>query len=227
MLNPEMQSATITQMRLNFFLRPVLVLFSFCYGFIIWIRNTLFDWRILRIKKFNLPVISVGNISAGGTGKTPFTMELIRLLNQKYKRITIISRGYKRQSHGLQVVCDGHGFLAAVETGGDEPVLIARRFPGCVVLVSEKRSQAIEQAVRQFQSELIILDDAFQHRWVERDVNIVLLAQSNLLGREWLLPAGHLREPLDSLKRANLVMLIGKELNRSVSDYPELQRYYQ
>jgi tetraacyldisaccharide 4'-kinase len=222
-----MQSAIITQIRSNFFLKPVLILVSYGFAVLIWIRNTLFDRGILRIRKFDLPVISVGNIAAGGTGKTPFTMELIRLLNQKYKRIAIISRGYRRQSHGMQLVSDGQGFLAGVETGGDEPVLMAKRFPDCVVLVAEKRSQAIEQAIRQFQTELIILDDAFQHRWVERDADIVLLAQSDLAATEGLLPAGRLREPLSSLRRANLVMLISKESNRPVGNCTDLQRYYR
>jgi tetraacyldisaccharide 4'-kinase len=226
-LSPEMQSAIITQLRSNIFLKPVLILFSYGYALVVWIRNTLFDRRILRISRFTVPVISVGNIVAGGTGKTPFTMELIRLLNQKFKRIAVISRGYKRQSRGLQLVSDGKGFLAGVETGGDEPVLIARRFPDCVVLVAEKRSQAIEQAIQKYQAELIILDDAFQHRWVERDADIVLLAQSDLPGAERLLPAGQLREPLSSLKRANLVMLIHKESIQPVGAYADLRRYYQ
>jgi tetraacyldisaccharide 4'-kinase len=226
-LDREMHSAAFTKLRSNFFLRPVLILFSYCYAFVIWIRNALFDRRILLVRKFDRPVISVGNISAGGTGKTPFTMELISLLSGKFKRIAVISRGYKRGSRGLQLVSDGQGFLAGVEKGGDEPVLIARRFPGCLVLVAEKRSQAIEQAVNHFQAELIILDDAFQHRWVDRDADIVLLARADLPAAERLLPAGQLREPMGNLKRANMVMLISKESNRPASNYPDLQHYYQ
>jgi tetraacyldisaccharide 4'-kinase len=187
----------------------------------------LFDWRILRVSQFNLPVISVGNISAGGTGKTPFTMELIRLLNHRYKRIAVISRGYKRKSHGLQLVSDGHGFLAGVDTGGDEPVLMARRFPESVVLVSASRNQAMQLVGKHFKSDLIILDDAFQHRWVKRDVNIVLCAPGDLAAGGRLLPAGNLREPLSSLKRASLLMIADQELNGSVRVYPDLDRYYQ
>ena len=222
-----MQQRSIAWLRSSLILMPVLFLFSLLYRIIIGLRNLLFDWHIFGVKKFSVPVISVGNISAGGTGKTPFTMELINMLYPGYKRIAVVSRGYGRQSRGLQLVSDGKGFIAGAETGGDEPVLIARRFPHCIVLVSEKRRLAIQRAIEQFQADLILLDDAFQHRWVNRDVDIVLISRTELNGPRNFLPAGDLREPLGNLKRANVIVLVNKEINTPEIDHTVLNEYYQ
>jgi len=154
-------------------------------------------------------------------------MELIRMLSPLFKQIAVVSRGYKRQSHGMQLVSDGHGYLAPAAVGGDEPVLIARRFPGCVVLVSASRRKAIQQAIEQHHSDLILLDDAFQHRWVKRDVDLVLLPQGEISAESRLLPAGDLREPLAHLKRANMVMIVEPQLDESKDSYPELARFYR
>ena len=225
-LQSRMQSIQLARLRSSILLKPVLCIFSLIFGLLIRSRNALFDWQIFKSRAFDIPVISVGNLSSGGSGKTPFTMELINLLSQKYKRIAVISRGYKRKSRGVQLVSDGLGRVAGAATGGDEPVLIAKRFPGCLVLVAEKRSLAIQRACEQYQADLVILDDAFQHRWVKRNVDIVLLSKSDLTPRCRLLPAGDLREPLTALKRAHMIIMVNRKQNDIQNDLRIIRPYY-
>jgi tetraacyldisaccharide 4'-kinase len=223
----EMLLAKIDRIRSNILFKPFFFVICPVYCFIVSVRNALFDRHILRVKKFDIPIISVGNLSVGGRGKTPFTMELIDLLNKKYRRIAVISRGYKRRSRKIQLVSDGQSLLVAAENGGDEPVLIARRFPGCLVLVSKRRGPAIQIALRRYRADLVILDDAFQHRWVKRKVDIVLLSKYDFPPHGKLLPLGNLREPLTGLRRANLIMMVDEERNQNDRDYPDLRRYYR
>jgi tetraacyldisaccharide 4'-kinase len=136
-------------------------------------------------------------------------MCLIDLLKARYPKIAVISRGYKRKSRGVLVVSDGKGNILGSDHGGDEPVLIARKYSQYPVLVAEKRRQAIEAALVKFSPDLIILDDAFQHRSVYRDIDIVLLNVNQKLRQEHLLPLGNLREPVKQLKRADIYILTG------------------
>ena len=164
------------------------------------LRNALFDRGILRSRQLNKPVISVGNLSMGGSGKTPFVIALGELLAQHGVRYDVLSRGYHRKTRGLQVV-ELNGTPADF---GDEPLLIARRLK-IPVIVGESRYQAGRLAEEKFDSQLHILDDGFQHRSLKRDFDIVLLTAEDLSDR--LLPSGRLREPLSSLKRADAVVL--------------------
>jgi tetraacyldisaccharide 4'-kinase len=135
------------------------------------------------------------------------TMLLIHLLREDFKRIVVISRGYGRKTRGIKVVSDGKGNVLSAQEGGDEPVLIARKHPSCPVIVSEKRSRGIAKALAEFQPDLILLDDAFQHRWVYRHCDMVLINAGGKLYKEDLLPLGNLREPLSNLQRADIIIM--------------------
>lgn len=161
-------------------------------------RNGAYDRGILRSRKLSRPVISVGNISVGGSGKTPFVILLGGLFKERGITFDVISRGYGRETRGVLVVePDG-----SPRKFGDEPLLIAKRL-GCPVIVGESRYQAGTLAERQYSCGFHILDDGFQHRSLTRDFDIVLLAADDL--NQQLLPAGRLREPLTSFRRADAI----------------------
>lgn len=178
-------------------------LLSSVYGFITAARNALYDLGILKSRKLSRPVISIGNVSVGGSGKTPFVILLGELLEQRGIEFDVLSRGYGRETSGAMLV-DPNG---TSRNFGDEPLLIARRL-GCPVIVGESRYQAgrlAEARPSGTPSPLHILDDGFQHRSLARDFDIVLLTEQDL--RDRLLPTGRLREPLSSLRRADAIVL--------------------
>jgi tetraacyldisaccharide 4'-kinase len=170
------------------------------YGVATALRNTLFDCGALSSRRLEQPVVSVGNLSVGGSGKTPFVIALGELLKARGIRFDVLSRGYGRKTRGVRVV-DPDGNAAGF---GDEPLLIARRL-GVPVIVGESRYAAGQVAERKFQPQLHILDDGFQHRSLVRDFDIVLVAERDF--DDQLLPTGRLREPLSSLQRADAVVL--------------------
>jgi tetraacyldisaccharide 4'-kinase len=196
----------LERIRENVVVRLLLFPIALLYSLIIQIRNILFDIHILKVHRFNLPIISVGNITVGGTGKTPMTMWLLANLKDDYENIAVVSRGYRRKSKGLQVVSDGRGNIMSAIEGGDEPVLIARKFPQCPVIVAEKRIEGVRKVITEYNPDLIILDDAFQHRWVQRNCDIVLINASKNLYSDHILPLGNLREPVSNLKRADIII---------------------
>lgn len=171
---------------------------SALYGGAVSLRNFLHDRGALRAQRLAAPVISVGSVSAGGAGKTPFVLMLGTMLQKRGITFDVLSRGYGRKTRGVRIV-DGAGSAAEF---GDEPMLIARRL-GCPVVVGESRYQAGRLAEREFGSELHILDDGFQHRSLARDFDIALLTAPDVSDR--LLPVGRLREPLSSLQRADVI----------------------
>ncbi len=183
---------------------PFLYPLSLMYRGAVLTRNALYDRGLLKVKRLPVPVVSVGNISAGGTGKTSVVKLLARELG-KVLRTAILLRGYRRESRGVLVVSDGEELRADVRSAGDEAYLLARSLRGVPVVVSEDRFRGGMLAVDSLGAELIILDDGFQHRRLHRDVDIVLLRKRDLTDR--LLPAGLLREPLSSLERADAVVL--------------------
>jgi tetraacyldisaccharide 4'-kinase len=170
------------------------------YGAAAAARNALFDRGVLTSRRLERPVISVGNLSVGGSGKTPFVIALGELLKARGIRFDVLSRGYRRKTRGVLVV-EPDGTAADF---GDEPLLIARRL-GVPVIVGESRYEAGRVAEQKFQSQLHILDDGFQHRSLARDFDIVLMTERDFDDK--LLPSGGLREPLSSLKRADAVVL--------------------
>lgn len=179
---------------------------SILYGSVVKWRNRSFD-KGLGISRASVPVISVGNLSAGGTGKTPFTQALVRLLQEQFPNESpvIVSRGYGRKTRGGIIVSDGTRLLVSdAALCGDEPLLHAIALPHTPVVVHEERSEGCKLAVEECGATCIVLDDGFQHRRLHRDMDIVLIDHATL-AYPHLLPAGRLREPLQSLSRANVV----------------------
>ena len=172
------------------------------YGAATQFRNGLYDRNLLKQRRLSKPVVSVGNLSAGGSGKTPFVILLGDLLKARGVSFDVLSRGYGRRTRGVRVI-DPQG---RAEDFGDEPLLIARRLQSPVV-VGENRYQAGLLAEKQFGTQLHVLDDGFQHRLLARDFNIVLLTPADV--HDHLLPEGRLREPMSSLRRADAIVLIG------------------
>ena len=173
---------------------------SAVYGAVVGARNALYDRRLLRPRSLQGPVISVGNISTGGSGKTPFVILLGELLKARGIRFGVLSRGYGRATRGVLLVDPG----GLPRDFGDEPLLIARRLRAPVV-VGEDRYEAGRFAESRFGAQIHVLDDGFQHRALARDFDIVLVTPED--ARDRLLPAGRLREPLRSLRRADAVVL--------------------
>jgi len=173
---------------------------SSIYGEAVAMRNALYDRELLRVKRLQGPVVSVGNLSAGGAGKTPFVILLGEMLKARGIKFDVLSRGYGRTSHGVLLV-DSSG---APQQFGDEPLLIARKLQ-VPVIVGEDRYEAGRRAEAKFGPQLHLLDDGFQHRALARDFDIVLVTPQDAKDR--MLPAGRLREPLSSLKRADAVVL--------------------
>ncbi len=186
-------------------MKYLLLPLSWLYGLIVWLRNRLFDLGILRTSRVNVPVISVGNLTAGGTGKTPLVEAIAGHLLSGGKKVGIVSRGYGRASRGVVVVSDGDGVRAAGCEAGDEPMQMARKHPRAVVVVGERRVEAARRAVT-LGAEVLVLDDAFQHRYLHRDVNIVVLDSRIDITGERLLPSGLRREPLRGLQRADVLV---------------------
>ena len=205
--------------------RKLLYPFSLLYGGITFLRNKLYDKGILKSNSYNLPVIAVGNLSVGGTGKTPLVEYLIKLLGKEYQ-IATLSRGYKRSSKGFQLL---KGTETAAEVG-DEPLQFKKKFPEIQVAVDESRSHGIEQLLQQkISPEVILLDDAFQHRQVKAGFYILLTPYQNLYLKDLLLPAGDLREARSGAKRANVVIVtkcpenLSREKQERISQELKLQ----
>lgn len=185
-------------------INKLLLPLSWLYGFGVWLRNKLFDWKILKTREFPLPVISIGNIAVGGTGKTPHTEYLISLLKDRY-RIAVLSRGYKRKTKG---------FVLATETSnareiGDEPEQIKNKFNNITVAVDEDRCHGIDKLLETAgeQPDVILLDDAFQHRYVKPGLSILLTSYSRILTEDYMLPAGRLREHISGIARADIIIV--------------------
>ena len=184
-------------------LRKLLFPFAILYGFITFLRNYLYDKGFLKSYSFNIPVIAVGNLSVGGTGKTPQIEYLIRLLSPNYK-VATLSRGYKRKSEGF-VLADAN---ATAEIIGDEPFQYYKKFPTIKVAVAADRKNGIEQLLNQKEKpEIILLDDAFQHRKVKAGFYILLTSYGDLFSDDFILPTGNLRESRSGAKRADVIIV--------------------
>ena len=192
---------TESSIKINHWLSPL----SWLYGLGVGLRNKLFDWGWLRSKSFDVPVICIGNLAVGGTGKTPHTEYLIKLLQANGLNVATLSRGYKRKSHGYVLAnaqSDAHQI-------GDEPEQMKHKFPHIRVAVDENRCRGIEQLLKLKDPgvEVVLLDDAFQHRYVKAGLNILLTDYHRLLCDDVLLPAGRLREPASGKNRAQIVIV--------------------
>lgn len=188
-------------------LKIVAHILSFFYLFIVNFRNWLYDYKILKEARLACPVISVGNITVGGTGKTPCVILLARMLQEKGLKPAVISRGYGGRKTGpMNVVSDGHNILLDCEIAGDEPVLLAHRLKGVPVITGAKRIITGKTAIEKFGADVLLCDDAMQHRQIFRDVNLVLLDSKAMKGNLHVLPRGKLREPIKGIRRASAVL---------------------
>lgn len=178
---------------------------SVLYGTVTFVRNKMFDCGILPSEKFDVPVICVGNLSVGGTGKTPHTEYLVRLLSARY-RVAVLSRGYKRKSKGF-VLADERTTAREL---GDEPYQIRRKFPDIKVAVDADRRNGITRLMQlpdEEKPEVIILDDAFQHRYVKPTLSLLLTDCKRLYTSDYVLPAGRLREWKSGASRADIIIV--------------------
>ena len=179
--------------------------FAWLYGLVVSIRNLMFDVGMLKSRTFPMPVICVGNITVGGTGKTPHTEYLIRLLSKDHQ-VAVLSRGYKRKSEGY-VLATKDTPMAEI---GDEPYQMKQKYPQIHMAVDKDRCHGIEQLMQKTvkpQSDVVILDDAYQHRYVKAGLNILLMDYHRLIHLDKLLPAGRLREPMSGSQRADIVII--------------------
>lgn len=203
--------------------RKILFPFAILYGFITSIRNFLFDKGFLKSYSFPLPVIVVGNLSVGGTGKTPQIEYLIRLLSEHYT-IATMSRGYKRKSKGF-VLANAN---ATAEILGDEPYQFYQKFPSIQVAVDADRKNGIEQLLAQSHPpQIILLDDAFQHRKVKAGLYILLTAYDDLFMDDFLLPTGNLRESRSGAQRADVIMVTKCPAKLSDADQSQIKQRVQ
>lgn len=194
-----MNLANLTFQSIRFLLLP----FALLYWLVIGIRNKLYDNNILKSARFNLPIICVGNLSVGGTGKSPMVEYLLRLLQNEYA-VATLSRGYKRKTKGYVLANSNTTSLEI----GDEPKLFQIKFPSVAVAVGEERLVAIPQLLQDKpETGVIILDDAFQHRAVKAGLNILLTDYNNLYTRDFYLPTGDLRDLKTSSRRANIIVV--------------------
>lgn len=204
-------------------LRKILFPFAILYGLITAIRNFLFDKGILKSYSFDLPIIAVGNLSVGGTGKTPQIEYLIRLLSNDYK-IATLSRGYKRKSEGF-VLADAN---VNSEILGDEPFQFFQKFPNIQVAVDANRKNGIEQLLsKKTKPEVILLDDAYQHRKVKAGFYILLTAYNDLYANDFILPTGNLRESRGGAQRADIVVVTKCPPNLSDKERNDIERKLQ
>ncbi|MGD0263916.1 MAG: tetraacyldisaccharide 4'-kinase [Candidatus Methylomirabilota bacterium] len=187
--------------------RLVLAAAGFGYGAGIRVRAWSFTSGLRRIRRLPCPVVCVGNLTVGGSGKTPCTIALAQWLRARDRAAGVLLRGYGRRDSGVAVVADQHGIQARWEAVGDEAVLLARRLPGVPVIVGGNRYQAGCEALRQFPLDILVLDDGFQHRQLHRDLDLVMLDATDPFGGGRLLPRGRLREPVAALRRAHAVIL--------------------
>lgn len=176
--------------------------FALLYGVVIRIRNVLFDIGIIKPRFFDIPIISVGNLSTGGTGKTPHVEYIIKLMAGQMK-LAVLSRGYGRKSKGFIEIKTADDPSVA----GDEPLQFKKKFSDVTVAVCEKRVEGIQKLIKNQNTEVILLDDAFQHRYVQPSCSILLTAYSSPFYNDYLLPAGNLREPASGKKRASVVVV--------------------
>ncbi len=184
---------------------------SLLYGAILSIRNFCYDVGIFKSYAVKSYVISVGNISVGGTGKTPTVIYLANYFTSLNYKVAVTSRGYGRSSKGTIVVSDGRSIQVSVDKAGDEPYLISQSCPNAIVIVDADRVRAAQYAESTFAPDIILMDDAFQHRRLKRDFDLLTMRQLRPLDNEFCLPAGPLREPKRYLARADALLLNGAQ----------------
>ena len=189
------------------------------YGKVTDLRNALYDRGVLKSHSLGARTISVGNITTGGTGKTPLVAYVAEILAEAGEKVCILTRGYGRQTSGRVLVSDGERVLVDARTGGDEPIELAQKLIGKAIVVADAdRVSAAAWAKEKFEVTTFVLDDAFQHRRAKRDLDIVCIDATNPFGNGRMLPAGRLREPLLNLARASAIVITRSDLPGDISE---------
>ncbi len=210
-------------------LRVILLPFVIVYAAVVKLRNLFFDKSVFKSEKVDAKVISVGNITVGGSGKTPLVIYLANMLNGGNRKVGVLSRGYGRKSSGYRLVCNGEEILLSVDEAGDEIfyTVVECQVPAAV---SENRYKGAKRLIADTEINMILLDDAFQHRWIHRDLDIVVFEQKFLTESDFpnhvLLPAGNLRESFDTVKRAD-VIVINRKFTEKAEIPVELKKYFK
>ncbi len=190
----------------------ILYPFAWLYDVVTSVRNFMYNHGLLSSVSYDLPVICIGNITVGGTGKTPHTEYLIRLLQSEGYKVAVLSRGYKRKTEGFVLATES----STAEEIGDEPLQMKRKFPKAEVAVCADRREGISRLVEESNPDVILLDDAFQHRKVKAGLNIVLMDSNRPIWKDYVLPAGRLRENKRGISRADII--IASKLKKEVGD---------
>ncbi len=186
--------------------RHLLWPFAIVYGIFVWLRNRLFDFGVLPSKEFAVPIICVGNLETGGTGKSPLVNYVVQVLANNGRNVAVLSRGYGRLTKGFRLV----SVSSLASEVGDEPLQLKRRLPKVNVAVCENRVQGIEKLLASSQKpDVIVMDDGFQHRWVKPSLSILVTPSRNPFWKNYLLPVGTLREAKLESARADVLVLTG------------------
>ncbi len=201
--------------------RKILLPFSLLYGLITWLRNRLYDAGVFKSKSYEIPIICVGNLNTGGTGKSPMIEYLLNFLGKNY-RVASLSRGYKRKTSGYYLL---KGSETATEVG-DEPLQFKSKYPEALVAVDANRQRGIENLLNE-DPEVILLDDAFQHRKVKAGLNILLTAYNKIYTKDFMLPTGNLREPKGGAERAKIIIVTKCPPNLSLPEREKIRRRLQ
>jgi len=200
------------------FLKHFLLAISICYGGLVKLREQLYKKGLLQSKRLSCPVISIGNLTIGGSGKTPMTINIAEFIRHLGYGVAIISRGYKGQAEKIGgVVCDGRKICMGPDTAGDEPFMVAQRLKTVPVIVGKDRFKAGILAIQEFKPDVLLLDDAFQHLKLHRDIDLVLLDSNDPLGNTYLFPRGTLRETASALSRGDAVILTRSDIENPAS----------
>ncbi len=220
--------------------RILLIPLCWLYSAAVWIRNYCFMIGVIKQKRLPCTVISVGNIVVGGTGKTPASAAIAKLLQNKGFQVAILLRGYKRRSsEEITVVSDGENLLCSRAESGDEANMLARQLTNIPIVIGKRRYFVGKTALDRFKSNILILDDGYQHRQLARDVDILTIDATQPYGTGALLPVGTLREPISALQRADIILLtrtdavgtqvsdLKAELNRLTPNIPILESIHQ
>lgn len=200
---------------LSWLIRMVLWPFSVVYRIGLWVYLSVYGMGLRKRYKLGVPVISVGNLTFGGTGKTPAVQTLCRTLVEQGKRVVVLSRGHGGSAKGAVIASDGEKILSDSAEAGDEPILLARTLPGVPIVVGKDRRVSGKLAIERFSPDVIVLDDGLQYWQLHRDLDIVVLDARKPFGSGFVMPMGDLREPLSGLRRAGVVLLSNA---RSISD---------
>tara|TARA_Y100001970_G_scaffold58592_1_gene74430 strand:+ start:5640 stop:6719 length:1080 start_codon:yes stop_codon:yes gene_type:complete len=196
---------------------------SLFFQTLILIREFLYTKGVFKKKTYKTYIISIGNLMVGGTGKTPTTAYISHCLQQQNIKHVVVSRGYKKKGRGTFIVQNVNSqHLNDPKTVGDEPVLLSKKLLGVPIVVDSNKQIAIKTAIHKFKPQIVLLDDAFQSHYINKDIDLVLINSSDDLAKYQLLPLGLLREPLSSLRRASLVLFINKN-----KENPKIKKYIQ